>query len=171
MKMALLQHLFLSILVVAAVIVVLLKNKPRKSKYNLPPSPPKLPILRNPSARQLPYISLHHLARTYGPIIFLQLGEIPTVVVSSARMAKKVMTTHDLALSSRPQIFSAKHLFYDCTDVVFSPYGPYWRHIRRNCILELISAKRVQSYSHVRVEEVARLVDRITVFSRRHKSN
>ncbi|KAL3748097.1 hypothetical protein ACJRO7_009340 [Eucalyptus globulus] len=156
MKVALLQHLFLSTLVVATVIVVLLKNKPRKREYNLPPSPPKLPILRNlHQLGKLPHISLHHLVRTYGPIIFLQLGEIPTVVffrttVSSARMAKEVMTTHDLALLSRPQIFSAKHLFYDCTDVVFSPYGAYWRHIRRICILELLRAKRVQSYSHVR---------------------
>ncbi|XP_030458091.2 cytochrome P450 71AP13-like [Syzygium oleosum] len=163
MAMALLQHLFLSTLVIAAVITVLLKNKSRKGKHNLPPSPPKLPILGNlHQLGKLPHISLHHLARTYGPIIFLQLGEIPTVVVSSARMAKEVMKTHDLALSSRPQIFSAKHLFYDCTDVVFSPYGAYWRHIRKICILELLSAKRVQSYSHVRIEEVARLVDRIT---------
>ncbi|KAK3439856.1 hypothetical protein EUGRSUZ_B00198 [Eucalyptus grandis] len=161
--MALLQHLFLSTLVIMAVIAVLSKKKFRKRKYNLPPSPPKLPILGNlHQLSKLPHISLHHLARTYGPIIFLQLGEIPTIVVSSAKMAKEVMKTHDLALSSRPQIFSAKRLFYDCTDMVFSPYGAYWRHIRKICVLELLSAKRVQSYSHVRVEEVARLVDRIT---------
>ncbi|CAK9143941.1 unnamed protein product [Ilex paraguariensis] len=79
-------------------------------------------------------------------------------------MAKEVMKTHDLALSSRPQIFSAKHLFYDCTDVVFSPYGAYWRQIRKICILELLSATRVQSYSFVREEEVARLVHRVAEF-------
>ena len=71
------------------------------------------------------------------------------------------MKTHDLALSSRPKIFSAKHLLYNCTDVAFSPYGAYWRHIRKICILELLSAKRVQSYSFVREEEVARLVSRV----------
>ena len=94
-------------------------------------------------------------------IINLQLGEGPTVVISSARLAKEAMKTHDLALSSRPKIFSAKHLFYNCTDVAFSPYGAYWRHIRNICILELLSAKRVQSYSFVREEEVARLVSRV----------
>jgi cytochrome P450 len=109
----------------------------------------------------MPHQSLQCLAEKFGPIIYLQLGEIPTVVVSSARLAKEVMKTHDLALSSRPQIFSAKHLFYDCTDVVFSPYGAYWRHIRKICILELLSVKRVQSYSFVREEEVARLVHRV----------
>uniref|UniRef100_A0A2N9IWF3 Cytochrome P450 n=1 Tax=Fagus sylvatica TaxID=28930 RepID=A0A2N9IWF3_FAGSY len=101
------------------------------------------------------------LAEKFGPIIYLQLGEIPTVVVSSARLAKEVMKTHDLAISSRPQIFSAKLLLYDCTDLAFAPYGAYWRHMRKVCILELLSVKRVQSYSFVRKEEVARLVHRV----------
>lgn len=72
------------------------------------------------------------------------------------------MKTHDLALASRPQLFAAKHLFYNCTDVVFSPYGPYWRNIRKICILELLSAKRVDTYGSVREQEVARLVSRIS---------
>ncbi|XWS51319.1 hypothetical protein CRYUN_Cryun12cG0166800 [Craigia yunnanensis] len=140
----------------------LLKGKSSKRKPNLPPSPPKLPIIGNlHQLGSMPHLSLQRLAEKFGPIIYLQLGEVPTLVVSSARMAKEVMKTHDLALSSRPQIFSAKHLFYDCTDIVFSPYGSYWRHIRKICILELLSAKRVQSFSFVREEEVARLIHRI----------
>ncbi|KAI7979954.1 Cytochrome P450 71A1 [Camellia lanceoleosa] len=154
--------LFASILLVVLLKLLLSKAKSRKRELNLPPSPPKLPIIGNlHQLGSMPHLSLHHLAEKFGPIIHLQLGEIPTVVVSSARLAKEVMKTHDLALASRPRIFSAKHLFYDCTDVVFSPYGPYWRHIRKICILELLSIKRVQSYSFVREEEVARLVHRI----------
>jgi cytochrome P450 len=109
----------------------------------------------------MPHISLRGLAKKYGPIIFLQLGEIPTVVISSAGLAKEVLKTHDLVLSSRPQLFSAKHLFYGCTDIAFAPYGAYWRNIRKICILELLSAKRVHWYSFVREEEVARLIRRI----------
>ncbi|KAK9995618.1 hypothetical protein SO802_020304 [Lithocarpus litseifolius] len=141
---------------------IFLKSKSGKRKFNLPPNPPKLPIIGNlHQLGNMPHLSLQCLAQKFGPIMYLQLGEVSTVVVSSARLAKEVMKTHDLALSSRPQIFSAKHLFYDCTDVVFSPYGAYWRHIRKICILELLSAKRVQSYSFVREEEVARLVCRV----------
>jgi hypothetical protein len=147
-------------------LVVLLRfflKKSRKGKpINLLPSPPKLPIIGN--LHQLgnrPHLSLHRLAEKFGPIMFLQLGEIPTVVISSARLAREALKTHDLALSSRPRIFSAQHLFYDCTDVAFSPYGAYWRHIRKICILELLSAKRVQSFSSVREEEVARLIRRV----------
>ncbi|PSR96731.1 Cytochrome P450 71A1 like [Actinidia chinensis var. chinensis] len=164
--MAVLQWLregfLLSFLFASILLVVVLKWKSRKTKLNLPPSPPKLPIIGN--LHQLgntPHLSLCQLAEKFGPIIYLQLGEVPTVVVSSARMAKEVLKTHDLALANRPQIFSAKHLFYDCTDVVFSTYGSYWRHIRKICILELLSVKRVQSYGFVREEEVARLVHRV----------
>lgn len=171
--MALLQWLrenFLPYLFIALLVVILQKflskNTSRKRNLKLPPSPPKLPIIGNlHQLGKMPHVSLLRLATKYGPIIYLQLGEVPTVVVSSARMAKEVMKTHDLALSSRPQIFSAKHLFYNCTDVVFSPYGAYWRQIRKICILELLSAKRVQSYSFVREEEVARLVGRINAES------
>lgn len=109
----------------------------------------------------MPHISLRNLAEKYGPIIYLQLGEVPTVVVSSAKLAKEVMATHDLALASRPQLYSAKRMFYNCTDIAFAPYGAYWRHIRKICILELFSLKRVQSFSFVREDEALRLVHRI----------
>lgn len=84
------------------------------------------------------------------------------MVVSSARLAKEVYKTHDLAFASRPRIIAAEYLFYKCTDMAFSPYGAYWRYIRKVCILEVLSAKRVQSFGFVREEEVARLVRRLS---------
>lgn len=133
-----------------------------RTSSNLPPSPPKLPIIGN--LHQLgknPHISLRNLAQKYGPILYLQLGQVPTVIVSSARIAKEALKTHDLASSNRPQIVTAKCLFYNCTDMANAPYGDYWRYVRRLCILKLFSAKRIQSSSSVREEEVARLVLRI----------
>ncbi|XP_054807064.1 cytochrome P450 71AP13-like [Prosopis cineraria] len=142
--------------------LLLMQHKSRKQRSHLPPGPPAIPIIGNlHQLGTMPHLSLQRLAAKHGPLIYLQLGEIPTVVVSSARLAKEVMKTHDLALASRPQLFAAKHLFYNCTNIVFSPYGPYWRNIRKICILELLSAKRVETYRSVREEEVARLVSRI----------
>ncbi|MCL7027525.1 hypothetical protein MKW94_009874, partial [Papaver nudicaule] len=149
-------------LLVLLLLHYLVRYNQRKNYKKLPPSPPKLPIIGNlHQLSSLPHLSLRRLTDKYGPIIHLQLGEIPTVVVSSARLAKEVLKTHDLALSSRPRILGAQHLFYNCTDVVFAPYGAYWRHIRKICVLELLSAKRVQSYSFVREEEVVRMIHRI----------
>ncbi|GLT44045.1 hypothetical protein SLA2020_179630 [Shorea laevis] len=162
-----LQHSSTSSWLLASILLLVIlkfcsKNKSRARKLNLPPSPPKLPIIGNlHQLGSMPHLSLSRLAKRFGPIIFLQLGEVPTVVVSSARMAEEVMKTHDLAFSSRPRIFSAMHLFYNCTDIVFSPYGAYWRHIRKICILELLSVKQVQAYGFVREEEVAHLIQRV----------
>ncbi|XP_024025585.1 cytochrome P450 71A1 [Morus notabilis] len=163
--MALLDNywpLFPTIFLLVLLMFFILKKKPTKLEFNLPPSPPKLPIIGN--LHQLgnnPHISLHHLAQKYGPIFYLELGQIPTVIISSARLAKEALKTHDLAFASRPKLIAAKYLFYNCTDMAFSPYGAYWRYIRKICILELLSAKKVQSFSFVREEEVARLVRRL----------
>ncbi|KAF5476681.1 hypothetical protein F2P56_003396 [Juglans regia] len=163
----LIKENFVPFLLLASIFLLVLRTfffykKSRKRKVNLPPSPPKLPIIGNlHQLGKMPHLSLKCLAEKFGPIIYLQLGQIPAVAISSARLAKEAMKTHDLAVASRPQFFSAKHLVYGCTDIAFSPYGAYWRHVRKICIFELLSAKRVQSYSFVREEEVARLVHRV----------
>ncbi|XP_022137305.1 cytochrome P450 71A1-like [Momordica charantia] len=145
------------------ILILILKPKPgTKTKFNLPPSPPRLPIIGNlHQLGHLPHLSLRRLSHKFGPIILLRLGQIPTVVISSAKLAKATLKTHDLALCNRPFLISAKHIFYNCTDIAFSPYGSYWRQIRKIAILELLSAKRVQSYASIRQQEVARLVHRV----------
>ncbi|KAJ6821674.1 cytochrome P450 71A1-like [Iris pallida] len=127
----------------------------------LPPSPPRLPLLGNlHQLGSLPHRSLAALAESYGPLMLVHLGCVPTVVVSSAEVAREVMKTHDLAFASRPAMSTAKKLLYDC-DVGFAPYGEYWRQARRVCVLHLLTSKRVQSFRSVRDEEASRLVERI----------
>ncbi|KAG9447264.1 hypothetical protein H6P81_013392 [Aristolochia fimbriata] len=45
--------------------------------------------------------------------------------------------------------------------MVFSPYGEYWREVRKLCTLELFTLKRAQSFRPVREEEVELLMDSI----------
>ncbi|KAL4193287.1 hypothetical protein AMTRI_Chr06g198640 [Amborella trichopoda] len=137
------------------------------SKMKRPPGPSGLPIIGNlHQLGSLPHRSLAHLAKIYGPFMHLQLGRVSTLVVSSPKMAELAMRTHDHALCSRPIRAATNHLTYNSTDVAFAPYGPYWRHVRKICILELLSSKRVQSFRNVRKEEVGRLVDSIFVSSK-----
>ncbi|KAB1217262.1 Cytochrome P450 71A1 [Morella rubra] len=133
-----------------------------RSKPNLPPSPPKLPIIGNlHQLGTLPHRSLQALSKKYGPVMFVYFGHAPTLVVSSADMAKEMVKTHDIVFSDRPKITAAKILLYGCRDIGFSPYGEYWRQVRKIIVLELLSLKRVQSFQYVREDEVAALVNKI----------
>nr|GEV23401.1 premnaspirodiene oxygenase-like [Tanacetum cinerariifolium] len=91
----------------------------------------------------------------------LQLGEISALVVSSPRVAKEILIKNDLAFANRPEILAGKIIMYNCTDIAFSPYGSYWRQIRKICTLELLSAKKVQSFSYIREAEVKLLTESI----------
>ncbi|KAF8391086.1 hypothetical protein HHK36_023386 [Tetracentron sinense] len=137
-------------------------NKARTSKYNLPPSLSKLPIIGNLHQLGLfPHRALQSFAQRHGPLMLLHLGSAPTVVVSSAEVAREIMKTHDLNFSSRPDSSIAKRLIYDHKDLAFAPYGKYWRQMRRICMLQLLSAKRVQSFRAVREEEIALVIKKI----------
>jgi len=88
----------------------------------------------------------------------LQLVEISTIVVSSLDMTREVMKTHDLAFASRPKLVSLDIICYKSTDIVFSPYGDYWRQMRKVCVLKLLTNKNVRSFSSIRRDEASRLV-------------
>ncbi|CAI0399186.1 unnamed protein product [Linum tenue] len=83
----------------------------------------------------------------------LKLGCTQVLVVSSAKMAEEVMKTQDLVFCSRPILTGPNHLSYDRRDVSFSPYGAYWREIRKICGVHLFSSTRVQSFSPIREGE------------------
>ncbi|XP_061349592.1 cytochrome P450 71A1-like [Gastrolobium bilobum] len=153
--------LFFSILCFISVIMFMLKLK-RKNNYNLPPSPPKLPIIGNlHQLGTLPHRSLQTLSKKYGPLMLLQLGQTKTLVVSSADMAREITKTHDVAFSNRPESTVAKIFLHEYEDIGFAPYGEEWRQKKKICVLELLSQKRVGSFHSIRQEEITELVDTI----------
>jgi cytochrome P450 len=128
---------------------------------SLPPGPWQLPIfgnMHNFSAGCPPHRALGDLAKKHGPLMLLRLGEVSTVVVSSAEYAKEVMKTHDAIFASRPSVLSSEILSYDCTSIGFAPLGNYWRQLRKICVLELLSPKRVESYRPLREEELSNFI-------------
>jgi len=62
----------------------------------MPPGPFPLPIFGNLfKLGTKPHISMAELAKTYGPIMILQLGQLPAVIISTAAVAKEVFEKND----------------------------------------------------------------------------
>ncbi|XP_062112519.1 cytochrome P450 71B36-like [Humulus lupulus] len=157
------QQALLVSLLLLPLLIIFIKKTVQKQNKNLPPSPPKLPFIGNlHQLGSLPHQSLCQLSKKYGSVMLLHLGKVPTVVVSSAEAAKQVMKTHDLSTCSRPQLHGPRQLTYNYQDLAFSPYGEYWREIRKTCVLELFSVKRVLSHRSVREEEVTKLINSVS---------
>ncbi|XP_073034262.1 6,7,8-trihydroxycoumarin synthase-like [Primulina eburnea] len=150
-------------LILPVVIFFLFKTPKNAAKSNLPPSPPGLFIIGN--LHQFDGVNTHlylfKLAKTYGPLMSMKLGKVQVVVVSSAKMAKEVLKTHDLAFCSRPPSLGTQKLTYGGLDIGFSPYSDSWKELRKICVLHLFSNKQVQSFRPIREDEVFRMIKNI----------
>ncbi|EOA20482.1 hypothetical protein CARUB_v10000794mg [Capsella rubella] len=144
--------------VLFASILITAKNA-RKTKKNLPPGPPRLPIIGN--LHQLgsrPQRSMFKLSEQYGPLMSLKFGNVSAVVASTPETVKEVLKTFDLECCSRPYMTYAARITYGLKDLAFSFYTKYWKEVRKMTVVELYTAKRVKSFQRIRQEEVASFV-------------
>ncbi|KAJ6740756.1 CYTOCHROME P450 FAMILY 71 PROTEIN [Salix purpurea] len=133
----------------------------------LPPGPTGWPVFGSLHLLgKLPHQDLHQLAEKYGPIMYMRLGLVPTVVVSSPRAAESILKTHDLVFANRQPNEAAKYISYEQKNVSFAPYGSYWRNVRKMCTLELLSNHKINSFMSTRKEELALLIGSIKDASR-----
>ncbi|CAA7023237.1 unnamed protein product [Microthlaspi erraticum] len=144
----------------ASILIAKNMKKSDKTKKNLPPGPWTLPIIGN--LHQLgthPHRSMFELSKKYGALMSMKFGSVSTVVASTPETVKEVLKTFDLDCCSRPYMTYPARITYNQNDLVFAPYSKYWREVRKMTVVELYTVKRVQSFRHVREEEVASFVD------------
>ncbi|KAG7987415.1 hypothetical protein I3843_03G133000 [Carya illinoinensis] len=110
--------------------------KSRNKNRKLPPGPRGFPIFGNlHMLGEFPHQDLHRLAKKHGSIMYLQLGFVPVIVVSSPEAAELFLKTHDLVFASS-----------------------YWRNVRKMCTLELLSNLKINSFKSMRKQELGSLV-------------
>nr|BAF49324.1 flavonoid 3'-hydroxylase [Lobelia erinus] len=133
-----------------------LLNRNPASRKPLPPGPKPWPIVGNlPHLGTMPHQTMAALARTYGPLMHLRLGSVDVVVAASGAVAEQFLKVHDANFLNRPPNSGAVHIAYNYQDLVFAPYGPRWRLLRKVSAVHLFSAKALDDFRHVRQEEVA----------------
>ncbi|KAK4413417.1 Flavonoid 3'-monooxygenase [Sesamum alatum] len=131
-----------------------------------PPGPKPWPIIGNFNlVGSIPHQSLHSLSQKYGEIMQLKLGKFPVVVASSPEMAKQFLRVHDTVFASRPAVAAGKYTSYNNSDMTWAPYGPYWRQARKIYLSEVLNAKKLDSFEHIRVEERRNFISRLCSLS------
>lgn len=127
----------------------------RKQHKRLPPSPyGGLPIighfhLLGPLIHQ----SFSKLCQRYGPIIYLRLGSVPCVVVSTPDLAREFLKTNELAFSNRKRTLASNHLTYN-SSYGFAPYWPYWKFVQKFSQTEFLSARSLRQFLPIRAAEL-----------------
>ncbi|MBA0702359.1 hypothetical protein Goari_027490, partial [Gossypium aridum] len=138
--------------------LLLLRIISRFRKKTFPPGPKGLPIIGNMMMmEQLTHRGLAKLAQKYGGIFHLKMGYLHMVAISNPEMARQVLQVQDNIFSNRPATIAISYLTYNRADMAFAHYGPFWRQMRKLCVMKLFSRKRAESWESVR-DEVEKLV-------------
>ncbi|XP_047177297.1 cytochrome P450 84A1-like [Vigna umbellata] len=130
-----------------------LLSRIRRKTAPYPPGPKGLPIIGNMNMMdQLTHKGLAKLAKQYGGVFHLRIGFLPMVAISNAEAAREVLQVQDNIFSNRPATIAIRYLTYDRADMAFAHYGPFWRQMRKICVIKLFSRKRAESWNSVRDE-------------------
>ncbi|XP_002967403.2 cytochrome P450 CYP736A12 [Selaginella moellendorffii] len=125
-----------------------------KRAIKLPPGPRALPLIGHfHLLGRIPQISLYHLSKKFGPLMYLRLGSVPLIVISSPAMAREFLKTHDAAFARRPPRVAVDILLYKSKSLSYSE-GEYHKNIRRMCSMELFTARRVTYFTKIIRDEL-----------------
>ena len=132
------------------------QNRPIK----LPPGPKGLPFLGNllQVLGAHPHRALTAMQKEFGHLLFVRLGSVPTIVVDTAELIDEITKEQDAVFSSRPHTTFTAIVAYDAHDFAMAPYGAHWRHLRRICVNELLTPKRLESTARERQDECMHMV-------------
>ena len=161
MELSAVSLVFWSCIFSAALLVLLrLIIFSKGSTKPTPPGPSGWPIFGNifDLGTAAPHQTLYRLRPQYGPVLWLRLGAINTMVVQSANAAAELFKNHDLPFSDRKVPFILTAHNYDQGSIALGRYGPYWRTTRKVCSTEFLVHKRINGMGSLRRKCVDSLI-------------
>ncbi|KAK9208784.1 hypothetical protein WN944_001144 [Citrus x changshan-huyou] len=130
-----------------------------KGSRKLPPGPTPLPIIGNLlEIGHKPHKSLAELAKVHGPIMSLKFGQVTTVVISSATMAKQVLQDHDTSLCNRNVPESVRSIQKDEYGIPWLPVSTKWKKLRKICNLHIFTSQKLDANQDLRSKKIQQLV-------------
>ncbi|KAF8720955.1 hypothetical protein HU200_023362 [Digitaria exilis] len=133
------------------------------SGRRLPPGPRPLPVIGNAlDLRGNLHQTLARLARTYGPVMRLQLGPVPAVAISSREAAMEAFTKHDRRLAGRYVVDAVRALGWADRSLLNLPSSdPLWKLQRSVLASHAFSPRGLAAARGVRERKVRELLGHI----------
>lgn len=134
-------------------------KKSNKGQPQLPPGPKPLPLVGNLLSLdpELPtYFA--NLSKTYGPIMTFWLGKKAGIVISSPALVREVLKDQDTTFANRDVPAAAREIAYGGSDIVWTPYGPEWRMLRKICVRQMLSGTILETVYTLRRNELRQMI-------------
>ncbi|KAH0219980.1 cytochrome P450, partial [Aureobasidium melanogenum] len=108
------------------------------------------------------YLQFTKWAREYGPVYSIMVGSRPMIVLSSVEVVKELLEKRSAIYSDRPEAYAAKHIPTSKLRIVFMPYTPLWRKLRK-VTHSLLSIKAARNYDPYQETERKQMLDEILI--------
>ncbi|XP_014667375.1 PREDICTED: cytochrome P450 1A1-like [Priapulus caudatus] len=147
----------------ATVILYFMMRKP----YRLPPGPMRLPIIGN--LHQTYYYSplykyCHDLVYTYGPVIRLDLGTVPCVIINRMDQAIEALVTKQNDFAGRPKNWTSEVITEGFKDIAMAPFTPVWqlqRKLAHSAFRHFASKDVLVQKIHESFNDISQMFDKI----------
>ncbi|XP_049361420.1 flavonoid 3'-monooxygenase CYP75B137-like [Solanum verrucosum] len=134
----------------------------RNSYKGLPPGPKALPLIGNLHSLDVSsetHIYFASLSQTYGPICRLWLGLKVGIIITSSALAREVLKDKDTIFANRDVSAAGREFSYGVNDLIWSPYGPKWRMLRKVCVRDMLSCSNIDSVYALRRRELRQSIN------------
>ncbi|XP_027175083.1 cytochrome P450 76A1-like [Coffea eugenioides] len=129
----------------------LIKRRLGSPDKRRPPGPPGWPIFGNMfDLGELPHQTMYRWKNKYGPVMWLQLGSINTMVVQNATAAAELFKKHDVPFADRKVPDTLTAFDFNQGTLGMNTFGGHWRVLRRLCSTEFLVNKRMNETTDLR---------------------